>query len=68
MEKFCLKWNDFQANVSKTFSSLRKEQDFYDITLLKVMMGRQSLLTRLCCLHQVSFSKVSSGKQITLSL
>ena len=34
MEKFCLKWNDFQANVSKTFSTLRKEQDFYDITLL----------------------------------
>ena len=34
MDKFCLKWNDFQANVSKTFSSLRKEQDFYDITLL----------------------------------
>ena len=34
MEKFCLKWNDFQVNVSKTFSTLRKEQDFYDITLL----------------------------------
>ena len=34
MEKFCLKWNDFQTNVSKTFSTLRKEQDFLDITLL----------------------------------
>ena len=34
MEKFWLKWNDFQSNVSKTFSSLRKEQDFFDITLL----------------------------------
>ena len=34
MEKFCLKWNDFQANVSKTFSTLRKEQYFHDITLL----------------------------------
>ena len=34
MEKFCLKWNDFQTNVSKTFSTLRKEQDFFDITLL----------------------------------
>ena len=34
MEKFCLKWNDFQSNVSKTFSNLRKEQDFFDITLL----------------------------------
>ena len=34
MEKFCLKWNDFQSNVSKTFSTLRKEQNFFDITLL----------------------------------
>ena len=34
MEKFSLKWNDFQANISKTFSTLRREQDFQDITLL----------------------------------
>ena len=34
MEKFCLKWNDFQSNASKTFSALRKEQDFHDIILL----------------------------------
>ena len=34
METLCLKWNDFQANISKTFSTLRKEQDFHDITLL----------------------------------
>ena len=34
MEKFCLKWNDFQANVSKSFKFLRKENDFYDVTLV----------------------------------
>ena len=34
MEKFCLKWNDFHASISKTFSTLRKEQDFHDISLL----------------------------------
>ena len=34
MEKFCLKWNDFQASISKTFSTLRKEQDLHDISLL----------------------------------
>ena len=34
MEKFCLKWNDFQVNVSKSFSALRKEQDFHDVTLV----------------------------------
>ena len=34
MEKFCLKWNDFQVNVSKSFSALRKEQDLHDVTLV----------------------------------
>ena len=34
MEKFCLKWNDFQTNVSKSFKFLRKENDFYDVTLV----------------------------------
>ena len=34
MEKFCLKWNDFQTNVSKTFSSLRQEEHLFDVTLV----------------------------------
>ena len=34
MEKFCLKWNDFQANASRSFKFLRKENDFYDVTLV----------------------------------
>ena len=33
-EKFSLKWNDFQSNISKTFSALRTEEDFYDVTLV----------------------------------
>ena len=33
-EKFCLKWNDFQTNVSKTFSSLRQEEHLFDVTLV----------------------------------
>jgi len=33
-EKFCLKWNDFHSNVSKSFSKLRNEDDFYDVTLV----------------------------------
>ena len=32
-EKFCLKWNDFKENVSNTFVTLRKENDFTDVTL-----------------------------------
>ena len=33
-EKFSLKWNDFQSVVSQSFSVLRQEADFYDVTLV----------------------------------
>jgi len=32
-EKFCLKWNDFESNVSAAFKDLREEKDFFDVTL-----------------------------------
>ena len=34
MEKFSLKWNDYQINVSKSFQSLRDKEDFCDVTLV----------------------------------
>ena len=33
-EKFCLKWNDFQTNVTNSFRKLRTAEDFYDVTLV----------------------------------
>ena len=33
-EKFCLKWNDFQTNVAKSFSQLRQETGLFDVTLV----------------------------------
>ena len=33
-EKFSLKWNDFQTNVSKSFKDLRNQNHFYDVTLV----------------------------------
>jgi len=33
-DAFCLKWNDFQSNVSRTFSLLRSEQEFFDVSLV----------------------------------
>lgn len=33
MEKFCLKWNDYESNISSAFKDLREENDFYDVTL-----------------------------------
>ena len=34
MEKFCLKWNDFQTNVTNSFKRLKDEKDFFDVTLV----------------------------------
>ena len=34
MEKFSLKWNDFQANVTKSFGLLRRERNLFDVTLV----------------------------------
>ena len=34
LEKFSLKWTDFQSVVSQSFSVLRQEADFYDVTLV----------------------------------
>jgi len=33
-EKFCLKWNDYESNLSKSFDEIRNEKDFFDVTLL----------------------------------
>ena len=33
-EKFCLKWNDFQQNITESYYDLRKEEDFSDVTLV----------------------------------
>jgi len=32
-EKFCLRWNDFETNISIAFRELREEKDFFDVTL-----------------------------------
>ena len=33
-EKYCLKWNDFQETVAGSLSLLKKEEDFFDVTLV----------------------------------
>ena len=32
-EKFCLRWNDFETNISTAFKQLREDKDFFDVTL-----------------------------------
>ena len=33
-EKFCLRWNDFETNISDAFRELREAKDFFDVTLV----------------------------------
>jgi len=32
-EKFCLKWNDFESNISVAFRDIRDQSEFFDVTL-----------------------------------
>jgi hypothetical protein len=32
-EKFCLRWNEFESNISGAFRELRDDKDFFDVTL-----------------------------------
>jgi len=32
-DKFCLRWNDFENNISTAFRELRDDKDFFDVTL-----------------------------------
>jgi len=32
-DKFCLRWNDFESNISVAFRELREDKDFFDVTL-----------------------------------
>ena len=41
-EKFSLKWDDFHSNISKTFSALRTENDFQDVTLVSADLQQVS--------------------------
>ena len=32
-EKFCLRWNDFETNISSAFQEIREEKEFFDVTI-----------------------------------
>ena len=50
-DKFSLKWNDFQSVVSQSFSVLRREEDFFDVTLVsddEVQISAHKLVLSAC--------------------
>lgn len=32
-QQFCLRWNNFQANITSQFETLRDDEDFTDVTI-----------------------------------
>jgi len=32
-DKFCLRWNDFEKNISSSFRELKEDKDFFDVTI-----------------------------------
>ena len=32
-EKFCIKWNEFERDISSAFKHIREDQNFFDITI-----------------------------------
>ena len=50
-DKVSLKWEDFQSSVRKSFSSLRNEQDLFDVTLVsddEVQISAHKLILTAC--------------------
>ena len=33
MEKFCLRWNEFETNIRESFRNLREKKILFDVTL-----------------------------------
>ena len=50
-ENFCLRWNEFEANLGKVFNDLRTHPDFSDVTLA-------------CKGHQVSQEETKQSRNI----
>ena len=32
-EKFCLRWNDFETNISSAIKEIKEDKDFFDVTI-----------------------------------
>lgn len=32
-QQYCLRWNNFQANITSQFEALRDDEDFTDVTI-----------------------------------
>jgi len=63
-DKFCLRWNDFHDNISGTFRELRKENDFFDVTLACATFDESANSHDLTGLPRTSHKTVRAHKLI----
>ena len=62
-EKFCMKWNDFHSNVSKSFGVFRNEEYLHDVTLVsddQLQVSAHKLVLSASSQYFKTFSKVAN--------
>ena len=82
-QQFCLRWNNFQANITSQFEALRDEEDFVDVTLAcdgqrlkahKVVLSacspyfKELFKVCICKVYMVHFLKFYCGNQTNVLL
>ena len=72
MDKFSLKWNDFQSNVSRTFIDLRRQSSLIDVTLVgsdhKQVMAHRLVLSACSEFFKNIFDKIKTQSNLVLYL
>ena len=53
-QQFCLRWNDFQANMVASFKHLRDEKSFCDVTIATEVMIIIHIVSKFSCFTRVS--------------
>ena len=71
-EKFNLTWNDFQTNLTHSFSKLRTDTDFADVTLIsddqEQVQAHRVVLSSCSVFFENIFKKNKGEKHLSLYL
>ena len=70
-EKFCLKWNDFQSNISNSFGTLRNEDYLQDVTLVtddNIQISAHKLVLSACSDYFKSILKTNRVSNLLICL
>jgi hypothetical protein len=48
-DNFCLRWSEFESNISGAFRELRTDTDLFDVTLITSDSGARALKAHKVC-------------------